>query len=194
MLRQNGGGNKRGLGLARLSTSNFFTVSNSGNWGMGRSTKSSSLSSISSNSDCYDNPVVDPEYIMQLVNDVRKFADVLLYLKEAILSEENQDGLHQVVHERLGELLRVLKAVINKHQTLNSVDILSAAGTVIAKVKAVNFKEVNEENKRELFSEIFSSIETLAFTFGNVVSDFLMGDVDNGSSLGLPVSRRSRVG
>ncbi|NXU95258.1 RHG29 protein, partial [Xiphorhynchus elegans] len=105
---------------------------------------------------------------------------------------ENQDDLHQVVHERLGELLRVLKAVINKHQTLNSVDILSAAGTVIAKVKAVNFKDVNEENKRELFSEIFSSIDTLAFTFGNVVSDFLMGDVDNGSSLGLPVSRRSR--
>ncbi|NXT05088.1 RHG29 protein, partial [Prunella fulvescens] len=192
MLRQNGGSNKRGLGLARLSTSNFFTISTAANWGMGRSTKSSSLSSISSNSDCYENPVVDPEYIMQLVNDVRKFADVLLYLKEAFLSEENHDGLHQVVHERLGELLRVLKAVINKHQTLNSVDILSAAGTVIAKVKAVNFKEVNEENKRELFSEIFSSIETLAFTFGNVVSDFLMGDVDNGSSLGLPVSRRSR--
>ncbi|NWR55905.1 RHG29 protein, partial [Bucorvus abyssinicus] len=192
MLRQNGGSNKRGLGLARLSTSNFFTISNSGNWGMGRSTKSSSLSSISSNSDCYDNPAVDPEYIMQLVNDVRKFADVLLYLKDAILSEENQDGLHQVLHERLGELLRVLKAVINKHQTLNSVDILSAVGTVIAKVKAVNFKEVNEENKKELFSEILYSIETLAFTFGNVVSDFLMGDVDNGSSLGLPVSRRSR--
>uniref|UniRef100_A0A8C6Z2A3 Rho GTPase-activating protein 29 n=1 Tax=Nothoprocta perdicaria TaxID=30464 RepID=A0A8C6Z2A3_NOTPE len=150
----------------------------------------SSLSSISSNSDCYDNPAVDPEYIMQLVNDVRKFADVLLCLKEAILSE---DGLHHVVHERLGESLRVLKAVINKHQTLNSVDILSAAGTVIAKVKAVNFKEVTEENKRDLF-EILSSIETLAFTFGNVVSDFLMGDVDNGSSLGLPVSRRSRSG
>ncbi|KFO78108.1 Rho GTPase-activating protein 29, partial [Cuculus canorus] len=109
-----------------------------------------------------------------------------------LLFSENQEGLHQVVHERLGELLRVLKAVINKHPTLNSVDILSAAGTVIAKVKAVNFKEANEENKRELFSEIFSSIETLAFTFGNVVSDFLMGDVDNGSSLGLPVSRRSR--
>ncbi|KAG9351084.1 hypothetical protein JZ751_024974 [Albula glossodonta] len=46
-----------------------------------------------------------------------------------------QDCLHRLVHERLGELLRVLKAVIGKHQTLNSVDILSAAGTVIAKVK-----------------------------------------------------------
>ncbi|CDQ68575.1 unnamed protein product [Oncorhynchus mykiss] len=74
---------------------------------------------------------------MQLVNDVRKFADVLLHLKEAFHSKEHQDCLHQVVHERLGELLRVLKAVISKHQTLNSVDILSAAGTVIAQVKAM---------------------------------------------------------
>lgn len=192
MLRQNGGGNKRGLGLARFSTSNFFTISNSTSWGMGRSTKSNSLSSISSSMDCYDSAVVDPEYIMLLVNDTRKFSDVLLYLKEAFLSEEHQDSLHQVAHERLGELLRVLKAVINKHQTLNSVDILGAAGTLIAKVKAVNFKEINEENKRENFSEVFSSIDVLAFTFGNVVSDFLMGDVDNGSSLGFPVSRRSR--
>ncbi|XP_075472557.1 rho GTPase-activating protein 29 isoform X3 [Ascaphus truei] len=144
MLRQNGGSNRRGLGFARFSTSNFFTISNSSNWGMGRSTKSNSLSSISTNSDCYDSPVVDPEYIMQLVNDVRKFADVLLYLKEAFVSE------------------------------------------------AVNFKNINEENRREHFSEIFSSVDTLAFTFGNVVSDFLMGDVDSGSSLGLHVSRRSR--
>ncbi|XP_007665650.1 rho GTPase-activating protein 29 isoform X2 [Ornithorhynchus anatinus] len=193
MLRQNSGSNQRDSALSQLSASNFFSLSHSGNWGMGRNTKSNSLSSISSNSDCCDNPVVDPEYIMRLVNDVRKFADVLLDLKETILSEESQqDCLHRVVHERLGELLRVLKAIINKHQTLNSVAILSAAGVVIAKVKAVNFKEVNEENKRDLFGEIFSAIETLAFTFGNVVSDFLMGDVDNGSSLELPVSRRSR--
>ncbi|KAM4023228.1 rho GTPase-activating protein 29 isoform 1-T1 [Anomaloglossus baeobatrachus] len=192
MLRQNGGGNRRGLGFARFSTSNFFTISSSATLGMGRSTKSNSLSSISTNSDCYDSSVVDPEYIMQLVNDVRRFADVLLYLKEAFVSPENQDSLHHVVHERLGELLRVLKGVISKHQTLNSVDILGAAGTVIAKVKAVNFKNINEENRREQFGEIFTSIDTLAFTFGNVVSDFLMGDVDNGSSLGLHASRRSR--
>lgn len=52
---------------------------------------------------------------------------------------ENVDGLQQVVQERLAELLRVLKAVIGKHQTLNSVDILGAAGTVIAKVKGQCF-------------------------------------------------------
>uniref|UniRef100_A0AAY5KGS3 Rho GTPase-activating protein 29 n=1 Tax=Esox lucius TaxID=8010 RepID=A0AAY5KGS3_ESOLU len=175
-----------------MGTSNGTAASaaGTGTWGTGgRGAKSSSLSSISSGSDVVDasTPPVgttDPDYIMQLVNDVRRFADVLLHLKE--------DCLHQLVHERLGELLRVLKTVISKHQTLNSVDILSAAGTVIAQVKGVNFKEVNEENKQKLFGEIYTSVDTLAFTFGNVVSDFLMGDVENGSPLGLPLTRRSR--
>uniref|UniRef100_A0A3Q4H3V5 Rho GTPase-activating protein 29 n=1 Tax=Neolamprologus brichardi TaxID=32507 RepID=A0A3Q4H3V5_NEOBR len=87
----------------------------------------------------------------------------------------------------------VLKAIISKHQSLNSVDILSTAGTVIATVKGVNFKEVNEDNKHKHFGEIYAAIDTLAFTFGNVVSDFLMGDVENGSVLGLPLTKRSRV-
>uniref|UniRef100_A0AAR2L8S2 Rho GTPase-activating protein 29 n=1 Tax=Pygocentrus nattereri TaxID=42514 RepID=A0AAR2L8S2_PYGNA len=94
---------------------------------------------------------------------------------------EPVESLVGVVEDRLGELLRVLKDVIGKHQTLNSEEILSAAGTVIAKVKGVNFKEVNKENRSALFHEIHTSIDNLAFTFGNVVSDFLMGDVDNSS-------------
>uniref|UniRef100_A0A673ZHZ8 Rho GTPase-activating protein 29 n=1 Tax=Salmo trutta TaxID=8032 RepID=A0A673ZHZ8_SALTR len=198
------GGNKQSLGISRISNFHFFPLSA----GMGTSTgttatfgtggrraKSSSLSSISSGSDSLDAPAppagtTNPDYIMQLVNDVRKFADVLLLFKESFHSK----GEFRVVHERLGELLRVLKAVINKHQTLNSVDILSAAGTVIAQVKGVNFKDVNEENKQKLFGEIYTSIDTLAFTFGNIVSDFLMGDVDNGSPLVLnPLTPRSRV-
>ncbi|XP_072306661.1 rho GTPase-activating protein 29 isoform X2 [Eucyclogobius newberryi] len=59
-------------------------------------------------------------------------------------------------------------------------------------VLGVNFKEVNEDNKQKLFGEIYTAIDTLAFTFGNVVSDFLMGDVENGSVLGLPLTKRSR--
>uniref|UniRef100_A0A673I868 Rho GTPase-activating protein 29 n=1 Tax=Sinocyclocheilus rhinocerous TaxID=307959 RepID=A0A673I868_9TELE len=194
VLQQSSGGlNKRSLGMARLPNSHFFPLSSgSGSWGLGRSAKSSSLSSISSGSDSMDMAGADPDYIMQLVNDVRRFADVLLHLKEAFNTKDHQDCLHQVVHERLGELLRVLKSVISKRHSLNSVEILSAAGTLIAKVKGVNFKEVNEDNKQTLFSEIYTSIDTLAFTFGNVVSDFLMGDVENGSASGLPQACRSR--
>uniref|UniRef100_G3PWR5 Rho GTPase-activating protein 29 n=1 Tax=Gasterosteus aculeatus aculeatus TaxID=481459 RepID=G3PWR5_GASAC len=135
---------------------------------------------------------VDPDYVMRLVNDVRGFADVLLNLKEAFQLKENLEGLQVLVQERLAELLRVLKAIIGQHQTLNSADILGAAGTVIAKVKAVNFKEENQEYTKAIFGEIHASIDNLAFTFGNVVSDFLMGDVDSGSGLGIPQTRRSR--
>lgn len=38
------------------------------------------LKSVSSNS------IFDPDYIKELVNDIRKFSHMLLYLKEAILS------------------------------------------------------------------------------------------------------------
>lgn len=56
---------------------------------------------------------------------------------------ENDDCLHHAVHERLGELLRVLKTIISKHQSLNSVDILSTAGTVIATVKGELWSPMN---------------------------------------------------
>ncbi|XP_078188695.1 rho GTPase-activating protein 29 isoform X4 [Callithrix jacchus] len=140
------------------------------------------LKSLSSNS------VFDPDYIKELVNDIRKFSHMLLYLKEAIFS----DSFKEVIHIRLEELLRVLKSIMNKHQNLNSVDLQNAAEMLTAKVKAVNFTEVNEENKNDLFQEVFSSIETLAFTFGNILTNFLMGDVGNDSLLRLPVSREMK--
>ncbi|KAM9789940.1 rho GTPase-activating protein 29-like [Neosynchiropus ocellatus] len=163
-------------------------------WNMGRNSRThNSLSSMGLASCVAEaSKSVDPEYVMQLVNDVRWFADVLLNLREAFQVKESQDGLQQVVQERLAELLRVLKAVIGKHPTLNSVDILGTAGTVIAKTKGINFQELNSENSKGIFTEIHTSIDTLAFTFGNVVSDFLMGDVDSGSGLGIPQTRRSR--
>ncbi|XP_012873779.1 PREDICTED: rho GTPase-activating protein 29 [Dipodomys ordii] len=140
------------------------------------------LKSVSSNS------IFDPDYIKELVNDIRKFSHMLLYLKEAILS----DCFKEVIHIRLDELLRVLKSVMNKHQNLNSVDLQNAAEMLTAKVKAVNFTDVNEENKNDLFREVFTSIETLAFTFGNILTSFLMGDVGTDSLLRLPASRESK--
>ncbi|KAF7222135.1 rho GTPase-activating protein 29 isoform X1 [Nothobranchius furzeri] len=162
-------------------------------WTMGRSTRNPNpLSTMGLSSRLMGAPGVDADYVMQLVNDVRWFADVLLNLKDAFQEKENLEGLQDLVKERLAELIRVLKTVISKHQTLNSVDILGAAGMVIAKVKGINFKEVNPENKQAKFGEIHTSIDILAFTFGNVVSDFLMGDVDSSSGLGIPQTRRSR--
>ena len=110
MLRQSSGGggggggsngNKLSLGLSRLSNGHFFPTSagtgtagtSTGSWAMDRGAKSSSQSSVSSGSDSVDSPTADADYIMQLVNDVRRFADVLLHLKEAFHSKGEFGGV-----------------------------------------------------------------------------------------------------
>lgn len=92
MLRQStgggsggsGGGSKLPLGISRPSSSSTGSSGpvSLGPWLLGRDSKSCSV-----NSDSSDVPASDPNYIMQLVSDVRKFADVLLQLKEVFNSK-----------------------------------------------------------------------------------------------------------
>ncbi|MBZ3872109.1 Rho GTPase-activating protein 29 [Sciurus carolinensis] len=98
--------------------------------------------SLSSNSS------FDPDYIQELVNDIKTFCHVLQYLREAILS----DSFKEVIHIRLDEFLCIVKNISNKHQNLNSVDLQNAAEMLPDKVKAVTLTEVNEENKT-IYSE-----------------------------------------
>lgn len=79
-----GSGAKLSLGISRLSGSSLGSASPTsvGPWVPGRVSKSGSVSS-----DSPDIPASDPIYIMQLVSDVRKFADVLLQLKEVFNSK-----------------------------------------------------------------------------------------------------------
>lgn len=70
------GGTKLPLGISRLSSSSF------GSWVPSRDSRSCSVSTEDS-----DVPASDPNYIMQLVSDVRRFADVLLQLKEVFNSK-----------------------------------------------------------------------------------------------------------
>lgn len=78
------GGTKLSLGISRFSSSSLGSASptNVGSGVPGRVSKSGSVSS-----DSPDIPTSDPIYIMQLVSDVRKFADVLLQLKEVFNSK-----------------------------------------------------------------------------------------------------------
>lgn len=68
----------------------------------------------------------------------------------------------------------------SKFQSLSGADILRAAGAVIMKGKAVNANKLLKKA-----GEIFPSVDTLAFTFGNVI----MGKVGNLLSQG-PFARR----
>ena len=46
-------------------------------------------------------------------------------------------GFRVVAHERLGDLLQVLKMVVDKYTELNSSEILTAAGDLIQHVKGL---------------------------------------------------------
>lgn len=61
-----------------------LSVGSTKTWDMGRSSKNPNpLSSMGLASHLVGAPGVDPEYVIELVSDVRGFADVLLNLKEA---------------------------------------------------------------------------------------------------------------
>lgn len=75
-----GSGAKLSLGITRLSSSS-----------LGSGSSSRLIKSGSDGSDSPDASISDPNYIMQLVSDVRKFADVLLQLKEVF----NSKGRHK---------------------------------------------------------------------------------------------------
>uniref|UniRef100_A0A4W5MTD5 Rho GTPase-activating protein 29/45 N-terminal domain-containing protein n=1 Tax=Hucho hucho TaxID=62062 RepID=A0A4W5MTD5_9TELE len=134
--KQNRSGAAQGLSCLSNPHTGSPSAGSTKTWDMGLSSRTTNpLGSMGLGFTVVGAPGVDPDYVMQLLNDVRRFADMLLSLKETFHAKESHDGLPQRVQERLGELLRVLKSVMGQHQTLNSVDVLRAAGTVIAKVK-----------------------------------------------------------
>lgn len=82
-----------------------------------------------------EGPFIDVEDISQLLTDVARFADALENLRDVVLRDDPKESQRPQAHECLGEALRVLRQVINKYPLLNTLETLTAAGTLISKVK-----------------------------------------------------------
>ncbi|XP_010179490.1 PREDICTED: minor histocompatibility protein HA-1, partial [Mesitornis unicolor] len=89
-----------------------------------------------------------------------------------------------LAHECLGETLRILRQVITKYPLLNTLETLTAAGTLISKVKGFHYESNHETDKREFEK----AVETIAVSFSSTVSEFLMGEVDSSTILSIPPS------
>ncbi|KAL9950291.1 hypothetical protein ACROYT_G042770 [Oculina patagonica] len=121
-------------------------------------------------------PMIVQEDIIALTFHVRTFSEALSSLRNTFIEcEDNPEGEPPEVkaHERLGEVLSVLKGVLNKYQPLHSTDILASAGTLISKVKSHNYEDTSKAP-----DEFYESIDQLALAFSSSVSDFLMGEQD----------------
>lgn len=127
-----------------------------------------------------EEPMILQEDIIALTCHVRKFSEVLSSLRNTFIEcEDNPDSEPPEVkaHERLGEVLSVLKGVLNTYEPLHSTEILASAGTLINKVKSHNYEDTSKPP-----DEFYESIDQLALAFSSSVSDFLMGEQEIGLS------------
>ncbi|XP_025148580.3 rho GTPase-activating protein 45 isoform X3 [Bubalus bubalis] len=173
---------KRPTSLSRHASAAGFPLSGASTWTLGRSHRSP-LSAASPAEAPIQGPCPDTvEDISHLLADVARFAEGLEKLKECVLRDELLEARRPLAHECLGEALRVMRQVISKYPLLNTVETLTAAGTLIAKVKAFHYECNNESDKQEFEK----ALETIAVSFSSTVSEFLMGEVDSSILLSVP--------
>ncbi|XP_028260621.1 rho GTPase-activating protein 45 isoform X2 [Parambassis ranga] len=134
-----------------------------------------------------ESTVIEVEDIPALLRDVARFAEAVEKLKDVVVAE-GKESQRPIAHECLGEVLRILRQVINTYPLLNTVEILTAAGKLISKVKGFHYEACNEADKKDFEK----AIETIAVAFSSNVSELLMGEVDSSTLLSLLPTEKSR--
>ncbi|KAK7791491.1 hypothetical protein R5R35_008846 [Gryllus longicercus] len=119
-------------------------------------------------------PVMEQEDIAVLTHDVRNFKEALGKLRGTLNpDQEKLEPRRVVAHERLGEVLRILRSVLEKYPALQSPELLLSASTLIQHLKAYRFDDSKGDHK-----QFFELIDQLALAFSSRVSEYLMGDLD----------------
>lgn len=118
-----------------------------------RVTLSPSVNSINSayssggSSVCDSSTMANHEDIITLTNYVKNFREILSKLRKIInptsmfLSIERRDTLRSHAHDKLGDLLRLLRIILEKYPPIQSTQLLMATGKLIQQVKG-NFEEI----------------------------------------------------
>ncbi|KAL7842283.1 hypothetical protein SRHO_G00239720 [Serrasalmus rhombeus] len=177
---------KRPTGLSRHASAAGFPFQTAGTWGFNKAHGRAAMAH-SPTMENAEGTVIDVEEIPPLLRDVARFADAVEKLKDVVLVEE-KESRRAVAHECLGKVLRVLRQVISTYPLLNTVETLTAAGTLISKVKGFSYEGSNEAQKKDFEK----AIETIAVAFSSNVSELLMGEVDSSTLLSLPPTEKSR--
>ena len=73
----------------------------------------------------------------------------------------NSEDIQRLAHNKLGEVVSILKGVILRYPTLNPTEILNSAGIIIRKVKEHNYNSFDEPEG------FFETTDQLALAFSN---------------------------
>ncbi|XP_048844855.1 rho GTPase-activating protein 45-like isoform X2 [Brienomyrus brachyistius] len=178
---------RRPTSLSRHASAAGFSLQATGSWGFAKghgrvpTAQSPSL-------EVTEGAPIEVEDIPALLKDVARFAEAVEKLKDVVVGEEKQESRRAAAHECLGEVLRNLRQIIGTYPLLNTVETLTAAGTLISRVKGFHFESSTEVDKKEFEK----AIEMIAVAFSSSVSELLMGEVDSSTLLALPPTEKSR--
>ncbi|GIX91290.1 rho GTPase-activating protein 45 [Caerostris darwini] len=126
------------------------------------SARSLSMNSVSSEGSA-ESHVVEQEDIIVLTHDVRSFKEALGKLRRIFHPERDKtETMRVAAHERLGEVLRILRSILEKYPPIQSTELLMTAGTLIQQVKGYNY----EDDKSDP-SNFFDAIDQLALAFSS---------------------------
>ncbi|XP_042242291.1 rho GTPase-activating protein 45-like isoform X2 [Homarus americanus] len=140
--------------------------------------RSLSLASISSDGSS-DSHLVEREDIVALTTAVRAFKEALGKLKRIFHPERDKnETLRVAAHERLGEVLRILRSILEKYSPIQHNELLAAASHLISHVNGFSYED--EQADPTAFLE---AIDQLALAFSSRVSEYLMGDIDSSSAI-----------
>lgn len=143
-----------------------------------KTTKSSPIASVT-RSENPDNQLGHDD-IISLTHDVRSFSEALAKLKtvfertrlEPSVGEDFND-VRVAAHEKLGEVLCIIKMVLQKYPALHTTDVLTTAAILITKIKSCSYDKGSD------LSDLHYSVDQLALAFSSSVSEYLMGDIDS---------------
>ena len=142
-------------------------------------TRSLSMASISSDGSS-ESHLVEHEDIIDLTQDVRSFKEALGKLRKIFHpDQELAETLRVTSHERLSDVLKILRSMLEKYPALQSNDLVAAAGLLIQNVKNFNY----EDGARTDSKDFFEALDGLALAFSSRVSEYLMGDLDSNMSM-----------
>ncbi|XP_051557442.1 rho GTPase-activating protein 45-like isoform X2 [Myxocyprinus asiaticus] len=179
---------KRPTGLSRHASAAGLPFQTAGTWGFHKGYVRAALT-YGHVADGVETSVIEVEDIPLLLRDVARFAEAVEKLKDMVLGEVKEEPHNRsAIHECLGEVLRVLRQVISTYPLLNTVETLTAAGTLISKVKGFSYEGTNDAQKKDFEK----AIETIAVAFSSNVSELLMGEIDSTTLLSLPPTEKSR--
>jgi hypothetical protein len=116
--------------------------------------------------------------MVALTQEVKRLKESLGRLRKVFHADMEQAETTRVsAHERLGDVLKILRNLLEKYPLLQSNELLGSAGRLIQRVKNYNYEEDNTNTVD--YKDFHEALDALAFAFSSRVSEYIMGDLES---------------